>query len=136
VWRLRFRFTTALLSCIVVYSRLSGPRHPKEIGTKHMNGTFALLIAKAAFGASLALSFAAMPHAVAHTGYDAYAAEVGDDNADGIITEDESGWDCRVMGNRICGPDAVLPDGSIAVPGDYTTVHPDGTPAWPTGEYA
>lgn len=27
----------------------------------------------------------------------------GDDNRDGIIMEDESGWDCRTMGNRICG---------------------------------
>ena len=38
------------------------------------------------------------------------------------------------MGNRICGPGAVLPDGSLAIPGDYTAVHPDGSPAWPTGE--
>lgn len=84
-----------------------------------------------------------MPHAVAHDTvtfadtaptFDAYAFEVGDDNADGIITEDESGWDCRTMGNRICGPGAVLPDGSLAIPGDYTAVHPDGSPAWPTGE--
>jgi hypothetical protein len=72
------------------------------------------------------------PSALAHTGYDAYAAEVGDDNADGTITEDESGWDCRTMGNRICGPGNV----QGAIPGDYTTVHPDGSPAWPTGEYA
>lgn len=35
---------------------------------------------------------------------DQYAWEVGDDNADGVITEDESGWDCVSMGNRICGP--------------------------------
>ncbi|MEP9391146.1 hypothetical protein ABLE94_02655 [Gordonia sp. VNK1] len=27
----------------------------------------------------------------------------GDDNGDGIIDEDESGWDCATMGNRICG---------------------------------
>ena len=52
-----------------------------------------------------------MPHAVADDTvtfadtaptFDAYAFEVGDDNADGIITEDESGWDCLPMGNRIC----------------------------------
>ncbi|AKN68701.1 hypothetical protein QR97_01775 [Streptomyces sp. PBH53] len=30
----------------------------------------------------------------------------GDDNGDGRIDEDESGWDCRVMGNRVCGPSA------------------------------
>lgn len=23
----------------------------------------------------------------------------------GVIAEDESGWDCRTMGNRVCGPD-------------------------------
>ena len=37
-------------------------------------------------------------------GFDLYAWEVGDDNADGIIEEDESGWDCTTMGNTICGP--------------------------------
>ena len=43
----------------------------------------------------------------------------------------KSGWDCREMGNRICG----VGNAQGAVPGDYSTVHPDGTPAWPTGEY-
>ncbi|MFF4188158.1 hypothetical protein ACFYZ9_33685 [Streptomyces sp. NPDC001691] len=28
----------------------------------------------------------------------------GDDNGDGQIDEDESGWDCRTMGNHVCGP--------------------------------
>lgn len=28
----------------------------------------------------------------------------GDDNGDGWLMEDESGWDCRTMGNRVCGP--------------------------------
>ncbi|MFF0698389.1 hypothetical protein ACFYU4_37865 [Streptomyces tendae] len=28
----------------------------------------------------------------------------GDDNRDGIVDEDESGWDCHTMGNRQCGP--------------------------------
>ena len=37
-------------------------------------------------------------------GFDLYAWEVGDDNADGIIEEDESGWECTTMGNTICGP--------------------------------
>lgn len=37
-------------------------------------------------------------------GFDLYAWEVGDDNADGVITEDEYGWDCATMGNMICGP--------------------------------
>ncbi|WIF20595.1 hypothetical protein SEA_JFLIX2_105 [Rhodococcus phage Jflix2] len=31
-------------------------------------------------------------------------AITGDDNSDGIIDEDESGWNCETMGNRICGP--------------------------------
>ena len=105
-----------------------------------MNRTIALVVGKAAIGAALALGFAAAPHGTAQPDtvdhYDAYAAEVGDDNADGRIDEDESGFDCRVMGNRICGPGAILPDGTSAIPGDYTTVWADGTPAWPTGEYA
>ncbi|UJQ86323.1 hypothetical protein SEA_BONAMASSA_89 [Mycobacterium phage Bonamassa] len=29
----------------------------------------------------------------------------GDDTGDGIvITEDDPRWDCRTMGNKICGP--------------------------------
>ncbi|MEU6632908.1 hypothetical protein ABZ905_32180 [Streptomyces parvus] len=28
----------------------------------------------------------------------------GDDNRDGTVDEDETGWDCRTMGNRLCGP--------------------------------
>ena len=71
------------------------------------------------------------PAPMAPVGVDVYAYEVGDDNADGIIDESESGWDCREMGNRICG----VGNAQGAVPGDYSTVHPDGTPAWPTGEY-
>lgn len=26
----------------------------------------------------------------------------GDDNGDGFVDEDESGWDCRTMGNLVC----------------------------------
>lgn len=33
-----------------------------------------------------------------------YMVELGDDNRDGVIDEDESGWDCATMGNQICGP--------------------------------
>lgn len=33
----------------------------------------------------------------------ASCVELGDDNRDGIVMEDESGWDCRTMGNRVCG---------------------------------
>lgn len=28
----------------------------------------------------------------------------GDDNADGHIDEDETGWNCAAMGNLVCGP--------------------------------
>lgn len=27
----------------------------------------------------------------------------GDDNHDGYVDEDESGWDCATMGNLVCG---------------------------------
>jgi hypothetical protein len=37
------------------------------------------------------------------TGTDPDAAP-GEDNRDGRIEEDESGWDCHRMGNRACGP--------------------------------
>ena len=72
-----------------------------------MNHAIALILAKATLGAGLVLGLAAAPHGMAHepSWHDAYAAEVGDDNADGIITEDESGWSCVDMGNKVCGPD-------------------------------
>ena len=73
-----------------------------------MNHALNILIAKAALGAGLALGFAAMPHAAAHidtiVSYDVYAYEVGDDNGDGVVSEDESGWSCVDDGNRVCGP--------------------------------
>jgi hypothetical protein len=73
-----------------------------------MNHTIALVVVKAALGAGLALGFAAAPHGTAHAdtvvGYDAYTAEVGDDNANGVVSEDESGWSCVDDGNRVCGP--------------------------------
>lgn len=30
----------------------------------------------------------------------------GDDNGDGVIDEDESGFNCKTMGNKQCGPGA------------------------------
>ncbi|MEU0857468.1 hypothetical protein ABZ352_18795 [Streptomyces griseofuscus] len=36
---------------------------------------------------------------------DGQADALGDDNRDGRVEEDESGWDCRTMGNRVCGPE-------------------------------
>ena len=68
--------------------------------------TIALVVIKAALGSALALGFATMPQALAHEPgwHDAYAAEVGDDNENGIVEEDESGWSCVDNGNRVCGP--------------------------------
>lgn len=37
--------------------------------------------------------------------------------------EDTPAFDCRVHGNRICGPSAVLPDGTAAIPGDYRVLY-------------
>ncbi|WP_439377843.1 hypothetical protein [Amycolatopsis lexingtonensis] len=36
--------------------------------------------------------------------WQSWAPLLGDDNGDGVIDEDESGWDCTTMGNRVCGP--------------------------------
>ncbi|MFI5859291.1 hypothetical protein [Streptomyces parvulus] len=46
---------------------------------------------------------------------DGQADALGDDNRDGIVDEDESGWDCRTMGNRVCGPAAGHPGDVAAV---------------------
>ena len=66
-----------------------------------------LVIAKVALGASLALGFAAMPHALAHTdtiaGYDAYAAGRATTTAT-ASSEGESGWSCVDDRNKVCGP--------------------------------
>jgi hypothetical protein len=37
--------------------------------------------------------------------------------------EDDAAWDCRIHGNRICGPGAILPDGTHPYPGDYSGAH-------------
>jgi hypothetical protein len=37
------------------------------------------------------------------TALETYQREVGDDNGDGRIDENESGWKCREMGNKTCG---------------------------------
>ncbi|MGA5411507.1 hypothetical protein ACPCSC_30170 [Streptomyces lavendulocolor] len=48
---------------------------------------------------------------------DGQADALGDDNRDGIVDEDESGWDCRTMGNRVCGPAACTSGGVALVRG-------------------
>ena len=81
----------------------------------------ALTLATPALGLTLALGLELSPAVHAHHDdtisaqegiwpctTDAYARELGDDDCDGIIREDESGWDCQIMGNGICGPDAVI----------------------------
>ncbi|MFG2408830.1 hypothetical protein ACGFR8_31690 [Streptomyces brevispora] len=45
----------------------------------------------------------------------------GDDNRDGVVDEDETGWDCATMGNRQCGAAAALPDECRGA-GDVTTL--------------
>ncbi len=37
------------------------------------------------------------------------------------VAEDDPAFDCRTMGNLRCGIGAVLPDGSLAVPGATPT---------------
>ncbi len=58
------------------------------------------------------LAVFAMTAAVGSTGSAApqsvTAPVSGDDNGDGRIDEDESGWDCTAMGNRVCGPRPAL----------------------------
>lgn len=43
--------------------------------------------------------------ATAHADTTASVSIPGDDNNDGVVDEDESGWYCVDMGNRTCGPD-------------------------------
>lgn len=60
----------------------------------------ALLVAVlATFGYSPATILAAIPEAPA-----AIRLYLGDDNADGLVDEDETGWSCAIDGNRRCGP--------------------------------
>jgi len=53
-----------------------------------------------------------------------------------VIEEDSVGpdgkslWDCRAMGDSRCGPGTTLPDGSLAVPGDYSDPN-----CWPGAVY-
>ena len=107
-----------------------------------MNHTITLVAAKVALGATLALGFLAAPPApAAHADtlghYDAYAAEVGDDNGDGIVMEDESGWSCVDYGNHVCGPDNErgVPAGKYDVGGVLMDPWPVDPSAWEGDEY-
>ncbi len=79
-----------------------------------MNRTTALVVVKAALGAGLALGFAAAPHGTAH-------AEPAP-----VIEEDSPQWDCRTMGNLICGPD----NAQGVTPGAYSNPN-----CWPGAIY-
>jgi len=46
------------------------------------------------------------------------------------IAEDDPAFDCRAVGNLRCGIGAVLPDGSLAAPGDYSNPN-----CWPGAIY-
>ena len=46
------------------------------------------------------------------------------------VAEDDPDFDCRTMGNLRCGIGAVLPDGSLAAPGDYSNPN-----CWPGAIY-
>ena len=52
------------------------------------------------------------------------------------IEEDEAGWDCRTMGNRVCGED--LPQGVVLVSPDncplYVTACYDHLTPWAKGK--
>jgi hypothetical protein len=73
-----------------------------------MNRSIAIVAAKTALGASLGFGFLVSPHEppahAAPARVDVYAYEVGDDNGDGVVMEDESGWSCVDDGNKVCGP--------------------------------
>ncbi|MBM4616418.1 hypothetical protein GS534_24545 [Rhodococcus hoagii] len=68
-----------------------------------MNSNFdRLAIAAIAAGlCGIGIGYASAPAPADNT---TRVAIAGDDNSDGIIDEDESGWNCETMGNRICGP--------------------------------
>ena len=46
------------------------------------------------------------------------------------VEEDDPAFDCRTMGNLRCGAGAVLPDGTLAIPGDYSDPN-----CWPGAIY-
>ena len=108
-----------------------------------MNHTITLVAAKVALGATLALGFLAAPpgpaaHADTLGHYDAYAAEVGDDNGDGIVMEDESGLVlCRLRQPclRARQRAAVAPAGKYDVGGVLMDPWPVDPSAWEGDEY-
>lgn len=58
-----------------------------------------LVAVLAVFGHSPATILSVIPDAPA-----AVRISLGDDNADGLVDEDETGWSCAIDGNRRCGP--------------------------------
>lgn len=86
---------------------------------------------------SFAVDAQAQSFAQAPTSVQTFAGHLmGDDNNDGVIAEDESGWDCVSMGNRICGPGnangvpaGCFDEGGVLVAAwpCYVVVNPDGS---------
>ncbi|MFF8696316.1 hypothetical protein ACF08W_29295 [Streptomyces sp. NPDC015144] len=89
-------------------------RRPRPASLLAAGTAVIILGAMGAIGASDATPADFAPKSDTVTAYndgfiDGRADAMGDDNRDGRIDEDESGWDCRTMGNRECGPDAPTP---------------------------
>ena len=61
----------------------------------------------------------------------------GDDNADGVIEEDESGWSCVDHGNHVCGPGNPqgVPAGRYDLGGVLMDLWPVDPFAWDGDEY-
>lgn len=95
-----------------------------------LTSLFALIIGLAGFGSIDGQALPTYSHAPM-TWEDAPEAMIeaghilpGDDNADGYIDEDESGWDCATMGNQICGPGSDISIDESCQSWDHT---PSGT---------
>ena len=82
--------TLLIVQCVPKQGR-SATTSPTRL-EPHMNRTIALVVVKAALGASLALGFTAAPHGDAHA----------DDTT--VIFEDDPRWSCVDDGNKVCGP--------------------------------
>ncbi|MFE1270580.1 hypothetical protein [Streptomyces sp. NPDC058758] len=97
----------------------------RRILDRALNLAAGLLLLALALLAAYAMG-AALDGAAADAGRTATVAPHGDDNGDGRIDEDESGWDCATMGNRQCGPAPAPVSADCTGPGPCTA---EGLPA-------
>jgi hypothetical protein len=78
-----------------------------DMTSNNVSRALAIIAAKAVFGASLAVGFASMPAAHADTTTSITLINQFDDSVGSMpaddIEEDQPGWDCATMGNRVCG---------------------------------